>query len=316
MADVTSIESIRVASRRLVRELGFMREGLAGTEMPPSAVHALLEISAQEAITAGELSNLLNLEKSSVSRMLRKLIEAGMLKEEPGEPDGRTKKLILTSKGRVVVAEIHDFARRQVAEALGRLRPEQHQTVVDGLRLYAQALGEDRSTAKDDLLPVTIETGYQPGVLARCVEMHALYYARTVGFGRPFEATVAAGLAEFSGRLDNPCNQLWRAMQAGRVVAMIAIDGEDMGPGVAHLRWFIVDDGIRGGGIGRKLLSEAVAFCDRQGFPETHLWTFRGLDAARRLYEASGFTLAEERSGRQWGEEVMEQRFVRRKQAA
>ncbi len=42
-----------------------------------------------------------------------------------------------------------------------------------------------------------------------------------------------------------------------------------------------------------------------------HLWTFRGLDAARRLYEANGFALVEEQPGRQWGEEVIEQRFVR-----
>ena len=39
------------------------------------------------------------------------------------------------------------------------------------------------------------------------------------------------------------------------------------------------------------------------------LWTFAGLDAARRLYERAGFRLAEERRGTQWGIEVTEQRF-------
>ena len=34
------IGPIRDASRRLVRELGFMRATLAGTNLPPSAVHA------------------------------------------------------------------------------------------------------------------------------------------------------------------------------------------------------------------------------------------------------------------------------------
>jgi hypothetical protein len=41
-----------------------------------------------------------------------------------------------------------------------------------------------------------------------------------------------------------------------------------------------------------------------------YLWTFQGLDAARRLYEKHGFRLAEEREGSQWGERVLEQRFV------
>lgn len=158
---------------------------------------------------------------------------------------------------------------------------------------------------------IEIQLGYRAGAIARCVEMHALYYARIAGFGRAFEARVAAGLAEFSTRLDSPRNRLWLAMQNDRVVGTVAIDGEDLGSNRAHLRWFIVDDAIRGSGIGRRLLSEAIAFCDRLEFAETHLWTFQGLDAARRLYEAQGFALHEEWRGDQWGKAVMEQRFVR-----
>jgi GNAT superfamily N-acetyltransferase len=142
--------------------------------------------------------------------------------------------------------------------------------------------------------------------------MHALHYARIAGFGRPFEAIVAGGIAAFAERLDRPYNRFWWAAQAGRVVGTIAIDGEDLGPGRAHLRWFIVEEGMRGQGLGRRLLSQALAFCDGREVAEVDLWTFRGLDAARCLYEGHGFALAEERPGRQWGAEVMEQRFVRR----
>lgn len=159
---------------------------------------------------------------------------------------------------------------------------------------------------------VVIENGYRPGVLGRAVEMHARYYERTAGFGRFFESKVAADLAEFAGRLDNPRNGFWFAIWSGTVVGTVAIDGEDMGPDTAHLRWFIVDDGHRGAGIGRRLLADAIGFCDRQGFAETHLWTFHGLDAARKLYETHGFSLVEELPARQWGEEVVEQRFVRK----
>lgn len=158
---------------------------------------------------------------------------------------------------------------------------------------------------------VEIETGYRPGLIGRTVELHAVTYARIAGFGRGFESNVAAGLAEFVLRLDNPRNEIWTAAQSGVVVGSVTIDGEDMGPDRAHLRWFIVEETVRGGGVGRMLLRRAIEFCDRRGFPETHLWTFRGLDAARKLYEAHGFVLAEERIGRQWGEEVLEQRFVR-----
>lgn len=156
-----------------------------------------------------------------------------------------------------------------------------------------------------------IVTGYRPGLIARATEMHALYYSRTSGFGQRFESVVAGGLAEFCDRLDKPCNEVWLAIQDGRIVGSLVIDGEDLGAGIAHLRWFIVDDGARGCGAGRKLLDAAMAFVDEKGFAETHLWTFAGLSAARHLYEAYGFECVEERPGSQWGSEVLEQRFVR-----
>ena len=63
--------------------------------------------------------------------------------------------------------------------------------------------------------------------------------------------------------------------------------------------------------VGARLLGQAVALCDSGLFREAQLWTFQGLDAARCLYEAQGFRLAEARPGAQWGKEVLEQRFVR-----
>ena len=205
---IPQVEPVREASRRLVRELGFLRATLAGTELPASAVHALLEIDARGTMTAGELASVLALEKSSVSRMLRKLLDKGQVAEVPERPDGRTKPISLTPGGRTTVDAIHGYARRQVTAALGRLGRGQRQTVVDGLRLYANALAAGRAAAEP---AVAVEFGYRPGALARCAEMHARYYARTAGFGRPFEALVASGLAEFSERLDRPGNEIGRA---------------------------------------------------------------------------------------------------------
>ncbi|MBA8879724.1 helix-turn-helix domain-containing GNAT family N-acetyltransferase [Phyllobacterium myrsinacearum] len=308
-----TVRPIRDASRRLVRELGFMKPTLAGTEFSASAVHALIEIGARDYLTSGELSDILNLEKSSVSRMVRKLVDAGELVESVSETDSRIKPLSLTGKGRETLAAIDAFAQEQVVAALNNLSPNIHKTVRDGLALYADALEASRTGSMSSAMrPVTIETGYRPGVIGRAAEMHARFYANTVGFGQFFESKVASGLAEFAGRLDRSSNQLWTAIEDGNIVGTVVIDGEDLGTGCAHLRWFIVEDGRRGGGLGRRLLDEAISFCDQQEFAEIQLWTFKGLDAARRLYETFGFVLDEEWPGQQWGSEVTEQRFVRR----
>ncbi|MBN8979000.1 MAG: GNAT family N-acetyltransferase [Rhizobiales bacterium] len=144
---------------------------------------------------------------------------------------------------------------------------------------------------------ITVVRGYRPGLIARITFMHAVYYARTSGFGQRFESVVASGLAEFCGRLDNPRNEIWAAVLDDEIVGSIAVDGEDLGGNVAHLRWFIMDDRVRGSGTGRLLLSTALAFADEHGFVETHLWTFKGLTAARYLYEKHGFSCVEERAG-------------------
>ncbi len=308
MPEPTLIDAVRESSRLLVRELGFMGGDFAGTDLSPSAVHALIEIE-REAVTARDLASLLRLDKSSVSRMLRKLIEAGYVTDAAGAEDGRTKPLSLTPIGIEKVSRIHDFARTQVSSALARLQPGQEGTVLEGLSLYSSVL----KGAATDAQATTIEIveGYQTGLIADITQMHARYYARTAGFGRTFEALVAGGLADFVPRLDHPRNSIWLARRGKQICGSIAIDGEDMGDDIAHLRWFILEDGIRGAGLGRKLLSAALAFVDAQGFRETHLTTISGLSAARHLYEAHGFTLVEEKLGCHWGAEATEQRFTR-----
>src|SRR5580704_1138227 len=117
------IDDIRAASRQMVRELGFMEATVAATDYPPSAVHTIVEIGARGPMTSVQLADILHLEKSSVSRMVRKLVECGELKEASDADDARIKPLSLTPKGRRTLAALHDFGRRQVRSALQRLSP-------------------------------------------------------------------------------------------------------------------------------------------------------------------------------------------------
>ncbi|MEN5237547.1 MULTISPECIES: bifunctional helix-turn-helix transcriptional regulator/GNAT family N-acetyltransferase [Pseudomonas] len=311
--DPSLVEQIRSASRIMVRELGFMGNTLAGTAHSPSAVHALLELGNCGALTAAQLVQLLGLEKSSVSRMVARLIDAEEVEEAAGEADGRTKRLTLTAKGQRTVEAIHAFGQAQVSSALAVLDTAQQQGVAQGLQAYAQALQAHRlGTETKPASAIQISSGYRPGLIGRIAEMHGVYYARHSGFGSYFERKVATGVAEFIGRLDDPRNAIWVASQGERIVGSVAIDGQGHGDSTAHLRWFILDDGCRGAGAGRRLLHEAMTFCDRQGFSAIELWTFKGLDAARRLYESFGFELTHEAPGNQWGAKVIEQQFVRR----
>ena len=151
--------------------------------------------------------------------------------------------------------------------------------------------------------------GYVPGAIGRVAELHATYYHKNWNFGLFFESKVAKELSEFLCRFDEIRDGFWSALLEGRVEGSITIDGIHTEREGAHLRWFIMSDVLRGRGIGNRLINAAIDFCRIKGHKRVYLWTFEGLDAARHLYEKSGFKFVEQHRGTHWGTEVNEQRF-------
>jgi len=312
MIDQKIIDEIRSSSRIMVRELGFMSSTLAATDYSPSAVHSLLELENRGSLTAVQLGQLLGLEKSSVSRMLVKLIKAGEIKEEQDKNDARLKVIKLTPKGVETVRKINNYGEMRVIQAIEKLKSYEQLVIAQGLTAYAESLVNCRDN-KDliDNNTIQIVSGYRAGMIGRIAEMHGTYYYENYNFGPFFEGKVATNLAEFSNRLYKDSNNIWLAIKNNKIVGSVAIDGEDLGNNEAHLRWFILSDDCRGQGIGKKLLKEAINFCDQKQFSAVQLWTFSGLSAARKLYENFGFKLANEWEGDQWGNTMLEQQFTR-----
>ncbi|QVQ26447.1 bifunctional helix-turn-helix transcriptional regulator/GNAT family N-acetyltransferase [Achromobacter deleyi] len=308
-----TIQDLREFSRKLVRELGFMRPSLAGSDLAPSAVHAIIEIGLQPGIQARDLAAILRLDKSNTSRQVAKLESAGLLTRETSSDDARSSRLSLTEAGNKLRARIDQFATDQVSHALRRLSPSDQESLIRFLSLYADALSSENPNVSPASAAAGIEDqihqGYLPGCIGDVASLHARYYAQASGFGVYFERKVATELSDFAEGLPAAGKNMWLYVDNGRTLASIVIDG-DLAARQAHLRWFIVDESLRGMGVGRALLARAMAFVDAQ-YDETYLWTFKGLDAARHLYEAAGFTLTHASEGRQWGSVVVEQRFSR-----
>lgn len=292
-----------------------MEQSLAGTGLTASTVHAIIEIGQNQNQTAQALSKVLLLEKSTISRLLKSLVKQDMIVEKPSPNDGRRKYLSLTGKGQKMLATIDHFGRQQVRNALDTGGDNLADEIENGMLLYANALQSFREDTLFDkpegqALGPIIKQGYTPGLLGSIVQMHASYYSKTVSFGLEFESLVAREMAEFLTRIENSVNATWSVENNGAVVGGISVDGQDLGQNIGHIRWFIMDDTMRGTGFGNKLMDAAMGFVREQGFHEVHLWTFDGLKAARALYEKHGFVLSQERLGQKWGKEVLEQKFV------
>ncbi|MGH1467160.1 MAG: GNAT family N-acetyltransferase [Cognatishimia sp.] len=306
------IDKLRAASRDIVRELGFMQKGLAGTELSPSGVHTIIELGYGTVTNASDLSDILHLEKSSVSRLVQKLAEDGLVETTSNTIDRRSRQIGLTKEGKALLKSLEEFGRQQMRSAFEHLTKDDLTKVETGLTLFAEALrGEKRSAF--DPSSVELRQGYCPGMIASVVGLHASYYASHYGFGSLFERKVATEMSEFMGRIESAANTAFSAFIGETLLGSVSIDGEDLEEGVSHLRWFIVSPEAQGTGIGNLLLERATSFVDAAAFDRTRLWTFKGLDAARHLYEKHGFELVRENRGKQWGTEVIEQEFERKR---
>ena len=153
---------------------------------------------------------------------------------------------------------------------------------------------------------VTLRTDLRPGDLGRIVHLHGTVYAKERGFDPTFEAYVAGPLAEFV-RAHTDRERLWIAERDGRMVGCVAIVAA--APRTAQLRWYLVVPEARGCGLGTRLLAEAVAFCRACGYDSIILWTESALEPAARLYRKAGFRKVEERPGRVWGVDLVEEKY-------
>ena len=288
-----------------------MQSNLAGTNLSPSAVHTIIELGYGTVANASALGDLLHLEKSSVSRLLKKLEEAQLILVGDDEEDKRSRRLSLTTGGQTLLKTIEEFARGQLQTALADLSPEDMRSIENGLDRFANALSGSTAISPQQFGDLQIRKGYQPGIIARVTGLHASFYSENYGFGSVFERKVASEMSEFMGRIDRPENTAFSTYDGDQLLGSVSLDGEDLEPGDCHLRWFIVSPAAHGAGIGKTLMQHVTTFVDHRSFERTRLWTFKGLDTARHLYEKHGFGLASETPGTQWGTQVIEQEFIR-----
>ncbi len=108
---------------------------------------------------------------------------------------------------------------------------------------------------------IDIVKGYFPGAIGRVAELNGTYYHTHWGFGLIFEAMCATDLSEFLKRYDETRDGFWTVWSGGRIEGHLSIDGIHSETKGAHLRYFILSDGIRGQGVGNRLITTAMDFC-------------------------------------------------------
>ena len=100
---------------------------------------------------------------------------------------------------------------------------------------------------------------------------------------------------------------MWIVERDGEIAGSIAV--VELSQEQAQLRWLLLHPDLRGQGIGRLLVQEAISFCKASGYSSIFLWTVSTLTPATNLYESVGFGLTEEKTHVAWGSLITEQRY-------
>jgi ribosomal protein S18 acetylase RimI-like enzyme len=156
---------------------------------------------------------------------------------------------------------------------------------------------------------VSLRSDLRAGDIGSISRLHGTLYAAEHGLDERFEAGVAGGLATAveGGWPDRGAVRI--AERDGRFAGSVGLTIETAGSG--RLRWVLLEPGLRGDGLGRRMVSEIVSEADEMGLELVDLLTFSDLRAAGRLYRSLGFEVVETRRFSGWGRPILMQRYER-----
>jgi GNAT superfamily N-acetyltransferase len=156
---------------------------------------------------------------------------------------------------------------------------------------------------------ITVRPADRPGDLGWVVMAHGEVYDQQFGWNTDFEALVAKIVADYAAGHDRSREAAWIAEAGGEragCVFLVAGDERDS----ARLRILLVTPAARGLGAGTRLVGECLAFARRAGYRQVVLWTNDVLVAARRIYQAAGFTLTAEEPHHSFGHALVGQTWT------
>lgn len=294
----SKIEALRRFNRFWTQRVGVLQEGLLDSPYSLTEARVLYELAQREGPSATELGESLDLDAGYLSRILRRFLEKGLLRKSASVEDRRQSILKLTAKGRSEAEELDQASARQAGALLSAMDEAEQ------ARLVA-AMGTVEAILRGEKQRFYVIRDQRPGDLGWIVQIHAEAYAREYGWDGTFEALVAEIAAKFIAHYDAKKERCWIAEVAGERVGSVMVVKQSAT--VAKLRVLIVDKRARGLGIGARLVTEALRFARGAGYKKMMLWTNKGLDAARHIYEKEGFQLIAEEPHRSFGKDLIGQ---------
>jgi DNA-binding MarR family transcriptional regulator len=268
------VSQVRRFNRLVTRRVGALDDRFLGRDWPMGAARVLWEIGS-DGCDVRDLRSRLGLDSGYLSRLLRSLEAAGVVRVEPGKDDRRVRRARLTAAGLRERAVLDRRSDELAAAILEPLSDSQRTRLVAAMNEVERLL----TSSMVEIAPM------DP------MDRRARYCLRAYfeELDRRFEAGFDPTLS-ISADADE--------LRPPRGVLLVATLGSDpIGCGAlklhagapTELKRMWVAASARGLGLGRRLLTELEAEALRRGSCTVRLETNRSLTEAIALYRSSGY---------------------------
>lgn len=275
MTDPELVARIRHFNRTITRRIGAFEESFLGEGLSLGKARVLFEI-ANGLTRVRELRARLGLDAGHMSRLLRALEKAGLIRTSPDADDARVRVCALTPAGRRKLASLERKAGEGAREWLAPLSENQRRALQSAMDQVVHLL-----TASE--VEVRAEPPTTP--LAReCLEHFARELDERLEGGFDLARTTSASAEGATP----PRGAFFVAVLDDRPVGCIALEISGRGKSGEVKRMWVSPD-VRRLGVGRRLLELLESHARERGLRRLRLETNRALTEAQALYHACGY---------------------------
>lgn len=297
--NLETIQSVRRFNRFYTNILGLLNQHILASSYSLTEARVLFEINRREQCTANALATQLGIDRSYMSRIMKKLELSGIITRMQSTEDNRINFITLTEKGTKTITDLIKKSDEQIAVLLEPLTPAQQTDLIKAMRTIKDIISNSD-------IPVTVRQ-FTADDIAYVISRHCSLYETEYGLTNDFKRYVHSGVNHFVKPYDETRECLWIAEHKGKPAGSIAI--VKVNAATAQLRYFLLEPEMRGRGLGDKLVSLAINFCREKGYKQVYLETISMLKTARHLYKKHGFTLTSTHKNSSWGKTVTEERW-------
>lgn len=119
-----TVDQIREFNRFYTVLLGFLNRNYLDSGYSITETRILFELKQNPQMSANQLIDLLHLDKSYISRLIRNFEQKGIVTRETSLHDGRARIIHLTSKGQSEANRLIDITDRKISKLIEPLHPE------------------------------------------------------------------------------------------------------------------------------------------------------------------------------------------------